>query len=81
MGGKVFCLSGRPGDGDSCRTSVNCATQPSGWLAARCGACWHEFAWLCHCLRLGAQCEEPHHVLSDREPQQVDAGLDPAAQG
>jgi len=32
-------------------------------------------------LRLCVQGEEAHHVMSDREPQQMDAGLDLAAQG
>ena len=35
---------------------------------------------LCCGLRLGVQCEEAHHVVSDREPQQMDASLDLAAQ-
>jgi hypothetical protein len=32
-------------------------------------------------LRLCVQGEEAHHVMSNREPQQMDAGLDLAAQG
>jgi hypothetical protein len=35
---------------------------------------------LCRCQRLGAQREEAHHVASERKPQQMDAGLDLAAQ-
>jgi hypothetical protein len=32
-------------------------------------------------LRLGLQREEAHHVMREREPKQMDAGLDLAAQG
>src|SRR6266849_3699396 len=42
-------------------------------------ACWRA-PLLCCRLRLGVQGEEAHHVASDREPQQMDAGLDLAAQ-
>jgi hypothetical protein len=35
---------------------------------------------LCRWQRLGAQREEAHHIVSDRKPQQMDAGLDLAAQ-
>jgi len=35
----------------------------------------------CRGLRLGVQGEEAHQVMSDREPQQMDAGLNLAAQG
>jgi hypothetical protein len=35
----------------------------------------------CCGLRLGVQGEEAHQVMRDREPQQMDAGLNLAAQG
>jgi len=47
-------------------------------LAHIVGACWHGPPCLCRSPRLG---EEAHHVMSDREPQQMDAGLDLTAQG
>ena len=43
-------------------------------------ACWHGRSWLRCYLRPGVQLKEAHHVMSDREPQQMDAGLDLAAQ-
>jgi hypothetical protein len=50
-------------------------------LAALCGRLPAWVPLLCRCLRLGVQGEEAHHVASDREPQQMDAGLELAAQG
>ncbi len=64
-----------------------CKLRKSGYPDARpvlTALCGRLLAWarlLCHCLRLGVQGEEAHHVASDREPQQMDAGLNLAAQG
>jgi hypothetical protein len=48
--------------------------------AALCGRLLAWVPLLCRGLRLGVQGEEAHHVAGDREPQQMDAGLDLAAQ-
>ena len=50
----------------------------------QCRSAWSLVAWAplsCRGLRLGVQGEEAHQVMSDREPQQMDAGLNLAAQG
>ena len=47
-------------------------------LAAFCGRLLAWSPCSCRWLRRG---EEAHHIMSDREPQQMDAGLDLAAQG
>ncbi len=48
--------------------------------AALCGSLVARAMLLCCGLRLGVQREEAHHVACDRKPQQMDAGLDLAAQ-
>jgi hypothetical protein len=58
-------------------TSLN-----SSYLAVRCGEMparrfRHGFYRLCR-GSFGAQRQEPHHVVSDRKPQQLRPGLDPA---
>src|SRR3984893_2649011 len=73
---RSFRLSLRLNDGDR----AQCQPDLSRYREARSG-CGTLLAWapgglLRRRLRLGLQCEEAHHVMSDREPQQMDAGLD-----
>ena len=56
-------------------------TNPAQMLGAVYGRLWVRARCSCRCLRLGVQGKEAHHVASDGEPQQMDAGLELAAQG
>lgn len=70
----------KPNSADCGSWATSCLAEPTrrrGRFAGAVGV----GSLLCRCCRrLGAQREEAHHVASDRKPQQMDAGLDLAAQ-
>lgn len=76
-GRNVFRLIRRPRGENQAIPIPNAKPMP----AALCGGRRLGLSGLCRRLGLGVQREEAHHVASDREPQQMDAGLDFAAQG